>query len=260
MPRERSPKRDKAYELWIKSQGRRELKDIAEELDVSPSQVRKWKNLDEWDTKTQKVMLPNGKGNITKRKPGGQPGNKNAVGNKGGPPLGSQNHFRHGAYERIMLDLLPEDEAEVFEDDETGSHVEMELRRTLAALNVKEIRLMKHIADIKTKAINDQIMDGVSKTNTKGTIPGTKTESVTQNTTSVHYALDKLETELDRVHGRKIKLLSQLESMRVQRERLELERKRLEGETQQNKMAREWITALLGEDMDEEDEGDVTED
>ena len=32
MPRARSPNRDKAFQLWIDSQGQRELKDIAAEL------------------------------------------------------------------------------------------------------------------------------------------------------------------------------------------------------------------------------------
>lgn len=74
MPRARSPDRDKAFNLWIESKGQRELKDIAAELGVSPEQVRKWKCADKWDAKTQKVTLPNGKGHVTKRKRGGQPG------------------------------------------------------------------------------------------------------------------------------------------------------------------------------------------
>lgn len=260
MPRGRSPKRDKAFELWIESQGQRELKDIAEELGVSPGQVRKWKNLDDWDAKTQKVTLPNGKGNVIKRKKGGQPGNKNSVGHRSSSPPGERNgNFRHGAYERAMLALLSEEEAGIFSDVETGSHVEMELRQTLATLNLKEVRLMKRIADVRERSVNGLLSDSVTKSVSKGPTISMKTDSVTQSTISARYGWEKLEAELDRVHGKKIKILSQLENIRVQRERLELERKRLEGETTQNKMAREWISALLGEDMDEEDE-DVTED
>lgn len=80
MPRARSPNRDKAFEFWIASEGRRELKDIAGELGVSQEQVRKWKHADEWDKRTHTVTLPNGKGHVTKRTPDGQHRNRNAAG------------------------------------------------------------------------------------------------------------------------------------------------------------------------------------
>lgn len=35
MPRSRSPKRDKAYQIWLASDGKKKLKDIAAELGVS---------------------------------------------------------------------------------------------------------------------------------------------------------------------------------------------------------------------------------
>lgn len=274
MPRARSPNRDKAFELWIASKGQRELKDIATELGVSPEQVRKWKHADDWDGKTQKVTLPNGKGNVTKRKRGGQPGNRNGVGNTGGPPKGNKNSLKHGAYERIMAGLLSEDEAEVFTDEETGTDVEAELRSTLAALNAKEIRLMKRINSITASAKGGQIVRGVDKLSSatrkgiftedeKGHIVPTDDAdifpAVTQNTTATHTtsvydALDKLEAELNRVQGRKVKILSKLEDIKVQRQRLELERKRLDGENEQSKLAKAWIAALTGEEMDENDE------
>ena len=62
MARPRSPSRDKAKQLWLESGKSRLLKDIAEELQVSEEQVRKWKNQDKWD----KVTLPNANGKVTK--------------------------------------------------------------------------------------------------------------------------------------------------------------------------------------------------
>ncbi|MRB24848.1 hypothetical protein GH839_29120, partial [Bacillus thuringiensis] len=44
MARQRSPDRDKAFELWKDSGGEMKLKDIATELGISDSQIRKWKN------------------------------------------------------------------------------------------------------------------------------------------------------------------------------------------------------------------------
>ena len=104
MPRARSPKRDQAYQLWIASDGKKKLKDIAAELEVSETQIRKWKNQDKWNSN----VTNQGKGNATKRKPGGQPGNKNAVGH--GAPKGNQNAVKHGLFSRY----LPEDTREIF--------------------------------------------------------------------------------------------------------------------------------------------------
>ena len=42
----------------------------------------------------------NAKASVAKRKRGGQPGNKNALGNKGGAPIGNQNARKLGIYSR----------------------------------------------------------------------------------------------------------------------------------------------------------------
>lgn len=56
MARARSPNRDKAYKLWIDSGKTKLLKEIAAELNVSETQIRKWKNQDKWE---------GSKGNVT---------------------------------------------------------------------------------------------------------------------------------------------------------------------------------------------------
>lgn len=69
------------------------LIDIADELGVSDSLIRKWKHLDKWDE------IP------AKRPRGAPPGNKNAVGNKGGgAPVGNQNALKHGLYRKYLPD------------------------------------------------------------------------------------------------------------------------------------------------------------
>lgn len=104
MPRARSPKRDEAYQIWLASDRKKKLKDIAAELGVSETQVRKWKNQDKWNGNVTNQM----KGNVTKRKPGAPKGNKNAVGH--GAPKGNQNATKHGLFSRY----LPEDTREIF--------------------------------------------------------------------------------------------------------------------------------------------------
>lgn len=60
MARARSPNREQAKALYLESGGKLLLKDIAEQLGVSDSQIRKWKNQDKWDDKSN--------GNVTIRK------------------------------------------------------------------------------------------------------------------------------------------------------------------------------------------------
>ena len=104
MPRARSPKRDEAHQIWLASDGKMKLKDIAADLGVSETQVRKWKNQDKWNGNVTNQM----NGNVTKQKRGAPKGNKNAVGH--GAPKGNQNAVKHGLFSRY----LPEDTREIF--------------------------------------------------------------------------------------------------------------------------------------------------
>lgn len=105
MPRARSPKRDEAYQLWIASEKTEKLKDIAAELGVSETQIRKWKNQDKWNGN-----VTNPKSNVTKRKKGGQPGNKNAVGH--GAPIGNKNAEKYGFFSKY----LPEETVSIMQE------------------------------------------------------------------------------------------------------------------------------------------------
>ena len=96
MARKRDPRRDKAKKIWLESNGEKQLKEIASELNVSDSQIRKWKSIDKWSAEL-KGNVTNAKGNVTNR--GGAPfGNQNAVGNKGNsrasPPIGNKNAIK----------------------------------------------------------------------------------------------------------------------------------------------------------------------
>ena len=105
MPRPRSPNRDKALQLWLDSGQKRQLKDIAAELQVSEEQIRKWKNQDKWD----KVTLPNAKGNVTNHK-GAPAGNQNAVGH--GAPTQNKNAEKYGFFSKY----LPEETVSIIQE------------------------------------------------------------------------------------------------------------------------------------------------
>lgn len=103
MPRARSPKRDEAYKMWLESGRKKKLKDIASDLGVSETQIRKWKNLDKWNSN----VTNQSKGNVTKRKRGGQPGNHNATG-----PPGNKNAEKYGFFSKY----LPEETVSIIQE------------------------------------------------------------------------------------------------------------------------------------------------
>lgn len=67
MARVRSPNRDKAYEIYKLNNGEILLKDIAAQLGVKDTQVRKWKSQDKWEEKLKGTLL-NKKRNVTNKK------------------------------------------------------------------------------------------------------------------------------------------------------------------------------------------------
>ncbi len=64
MARARSPNRDKAFEIYKDHGGDIKLIDIAKELNIKDSQIRKWKSQDNWYEKL-KGALPINKSNVT---------------------------------------------------------------------------------------------------------------------------------------------------------------------------------------------------
>ena len=104
MPKQRSPDSYKAEEMY--KQGMK-LVEIASQLNVSEGTVRSWKNRYNFDGKSTATLQKNNR-NVAKKKRGGQPGNKNAVGH--GAPRGNQNATKHGLFSRY----LPEDTREIF--------------------------------------------------------------------------------------------------------------------------------------------------
>ena len=82
-------------------------------------------------------------GDKPKRKRGGQPGNRNALGNKGGAPLGNTNALKHGGYARITFDELTDEELELVA---TMDHdLEQLLLDEIRLLTVRERRIMHYI-------------------------------------------------------------------------------------------------------------------
>lgn len=213
MPRARSPNRDKAKELWLKSDKTRQLKDIAKELGVSEEQVRKWKSQDNWENEG-KVTLPNKKanpkskrkGNVTKRTPGGQPGNKNASGSHPGAPPGNTNNYRHGFFYDV---LEPEEQA--FVDARESITEAHRLLNQLDLWEIKERRLLRDLAELRTLP-SGLIVQSVTKF---------KKDASTTAITVKEYII-RLETLLTQAQRGYMYCIKELHQIKMDMERLQL--------------------------------------
>ncbi|MFC6650501.1 phage terminase small subunit-related protein [Paenibacillus rhizoplanae] len=75
--------------MWLKSGRQKKSTEIAADLGINPSMVRRWKSTDQWDE------IP-----ASGRPRGAKKGNQNAKGNKGGKggPEGNQKALKHGFF------------------------------------------------------------------------------------------------------------------------------------------------------------------
>ncbi|MCY7919547.1 phage terminase small subunit [Bacillus vallismortis] len=102
-----------AYKDYVKGM---KYKDLAEKYGVSVNTIKSWKQRHSWE---RKKGAPIEKSVHTKK--GGQPGNKNAVGNNGGAPQRNQNAVTHGFFSKF----LPEETLEIMEEIQERSPADM---------------------------------------------------------------------------------------------------------------------------------------
>lgn len=107
MPRKPDKRIVQAKELYLKGL---KLVEIASQLNLPEGTVRRWKSTYKWDS--ERSDKNNERSN---RKKGGQPGNKNAVGGKGGAaPKQNKNAEKHGFFSKY----LPEETFSIIQDIE----------------------------------------------------------------------------------------------------------------------------------------------
>lgn len=138
--------RDQAYADY--RQGMK-YKEIAEKYGVSLSAVKSWATR-YWKTKegcnqSDKKLQPKKKKVATS---GAPPGNKNAVGNKGGAaPKGNKNAVTTGEFETLLFDCLEPDEKRLAQS--VPEDKEALLRQEIQLLTVRERRMLKRIENLK---------------------------------------------------------------------------------------------------------------
>lgn len=229
--RKKDENREKAKQLFLDSEGLMSNPEIAEALGVDSAKVRKWKCIDKW-----KDALEN-----KPKKKGGQKGNQNA---KGHAPPRNKNAETHGAYSTVYFDELTEEEKTLIESVTLDTADNM--LRELQTLIAKENDLKKRINSLNNDDTGQLYTDKVVEMRTPkkadnedsdpyGEYAGEEGEGkkpaldVAMETTIKSSAFEramKLEAELNKIHGRIIKLLDSIKSYELEQRRISLEEKR----------------------------------
>jgi len=145
LARARDPNRNKAFEIYKEHAGKIDLVEIASQLNISPGTVRGWKSKDAWDKNLNGTLQKNTE--RSKRKRGGQPGNKNAEGHGGTGPPENKNALKTGEFETLFFDCLEPDEQKLIQAVQPDK--EQLLLQEIQLLTVRERRMLKRIESLK---------------------------------------------------------------------------------------------------------------
>ncbi|MGP8313332.1 phage terminase small subunit [Enterocloster aldenensis] len=253
MARQRNPNRDEAKRKWLESFGTIPTRQLAEEAGVSESRVRKWKSEDGWKEALEKQQ----------RKRGGQPGNRNAAG--AGAPIGNKNAETHGAYSTVHLDDLPPARRAYIESItlDTAENMLRELQLLMAKEEDLKARIRAledesadtlHVDKVVEMLVPRKAEDGAEDQPDDGQQgDALKTAMQTIIKASPFDRAMKLEAELNKTHGRIIKLLDSIKSYELDTRRLDLEEKKY-------RLAKQKITGEFEVDPDTGEIDDVTDD
>lgn len=217
----RSDARDAAREEYIARRQKGEkvnLKELAKKFDTSYDTLRHWKTRDKWDDQI-------------KRKPGGQPRNRNAVGNRGGAPKRNKNAEKDGAYSAIFFSQLSEDDLAIFNGAPRGA-VDA-LRHEMGILKLREKKILDKIKEYEEMDEGALIVNNVMDMRVPGGRGERKQDGANQNMGM--YFKDtpfarvlKLQEALYKVQGRIATVAGALRVAEESDRRAALEERRLE--------------------------------
>ena len=217
----RSDACDAAREEYIARRQKGEkvnLKELAKKFDTSYDTLRHWKTRDKWDDQI-------------KRKPGGQPRNRNAVGNRGGAPKRNKNAEKDGAYSAIFFSQLSEDDLAIFNGAPRGA-VDA-LRHEMGILKLREKKILDRIKEYEEMDEGALIVNNVMDMRVPGGRGERKQDGANQNMGM--YFKDtpfarvlKLQEALYKVQGRIATVAGALRAAEESDRRAALEERRLE--------------------------------
>lgn len=141
MARAPDARAEQAKELFLSG---KKLIEISEFMKIPEGTIRSWKNRYKWDNAT----LQKSRRNVAKKR-GGQPGNRNAEGNKGGSaPKQNKNAVKTGEFETLFFDALEPEEMRLIGMVQPDK--EQLLLQEIQLLTVRERRMLKRIDSLKS--------------------------------------------------------------------------------------------------------------
>ena len=156
MPKQRSPDSYRAEELYKSGM---KLVEIASQLNVSEGTVRSWKNRYNFGEKSNATLRKTNR-NVAKKKHGGQPGNKNAVGH--GAPKRNKNAEKFGFFSKYLpeetvsiIQEMPADPLDVLWDQIQIAYA--------AIIRAQQIMYVRDRDDLTTTQIQDKNGDSVTE-------------------------------------------------------------------------------------------------
>ena len=250
MPRAPSEKVSEAEKLFNDGMA---MVEIAKKLGVSDGTVRSWKNRYGWGNNSKKnkrnVAKKDNKKSATlqKKKRGGQPGNKNSKGvskGKGNPnPVSPPDMTKHGGYVPVFMDALDEDERKLVET--IPEDTEQQLMEQIQLFSIRERRILKAINKYREQKGDVSVAD-VTKIEEKNMVKDeslpVKTCTIETHTSNKDMIIARLEQELSTVQSKKTKAIEALAKYRM-------EKAKLESESAGNDVVDDWIAAVMGEDV-----------
>lgn len=154
MVKGKKTKRQQAFIIYLKHEGKIDLARIAKLLDSPAGTIRGWKSKDKWEGKLDEYLLKD-TWNAERSNQGGAPlGSQNALGNSGGrPALGNKNAVTHGLFAKWLpsetqeiMDLIEErSEADLLWDSIMFQYVAIIRAQKLMYVNSKDeiIKVLK---------------------------------------------------------------------------------------------------------------------
>ncbi|EAD3671817.1 hypothetical protein EHQ06_12280 [Listeria monocytogenes] len=215
MARKRDPRRIEAKNLWLESDGKMKLVDIAKKIGCSSNQIRKWKSTEKWSVNDEVESVPKSNSNVTNEKEryqklkgnsnaignrgGAPPGNANAIGNTGGSaPIGNKNAVTTGEYETLSWEFMTERERQLY--DSMDDDLITRTNQTIRDSEIRKYRMMERIANIE-KSMSDVEKSTLKQLRDKeyiGEKDGKKVRIVRQELITVEER-EKITAKIDRI-------------------------------------------------------------
>ena len=217
MARAPDARMEQARDLFLEG---KKLIEISDLLKIPEGTIRSWKNRYDWDNAT----LQKKKRNVAKKK-GGQPGNKNAAGNKGGAaPEKNKNAVTTGEFETLLFDCLDPEEQRLAQavpaDKQTLLMQEIQLLTVRERRMLKRIELLRNAADEENKLAAGET--GMTAVGHKKGLENDKETDLLEYRGKLGQ-IQNIEDALTRVQARKQAAIDALHRYSVDDARLEIE-------------------------------------